>query len=98
MTLTTNTRMRTNLDYLFVLKLKPANFMETFNNSPKLLDILLNGNTQQQDLFDMLDYYNRASTIIERTYIAMGKVKTHKITTNSTINVKLNFNAFASTY
>lgn len=47
--------------------------------------------------FETLDYYRKASNIIERTNIALGKKKKYKEVTLSTINSQFDTNAFKST-
>ncbi len=43
------------------------------------------------------DYY-KVADIIERTYVAMGRRATFRVSTSSTFNQKLNLNVFASTH
>ncbi len=42
--------------------------------------------------------YCKVVDIIERTYLAMGKKATFKVSSSSTVNEKLNPNVFASTH
>lgn len=53
---------------------------------------------QNKVALDLVDNYTKVSDIIERTYIAMGKKSTYRITSSSTQNQKLNTNAYASTH
>lgn len=47
--------------------------------------------------FETIDYYRKASSIIERTNIALGKKKQFKEVTLSTINSHFDTNAIKST-
>lgn len=47
--------------------------------------------------FETLDYYRKASSIIERTNIALGKKKQFKEVTLSTLNSQFDTNAIKST-
>jgi hypothetical protein len=53
---------------------------------------------KNQAAIEIVASYSKAANIIERTYLAMGKKSTFKVSTSSTINEKLNTNVFASTY
>ncbi len=43
------------------------------------------------------DYY-KVADIIDRTYVAMGKKATFRVSTSSTFNQKLKLNVFATTH
>ena len=47
---------------------------------------------------DVVDYYSKVSDIVDRTYAALGKKTSYKISNSSTINQKLNINAFITTH
>lgn len=53
---------------------------------------------QNKIALDIVDFYARVSDIIERTYVAMGKKSSYRVTSSSTKNQKLNTNICASTH
>jgi hypothetical protein len=53
---------------------------------------------QNKVALDLVSGYTKVSDIIERTYIAMGKINSYRITISATKNQKLNTNSYASTH
>jgi hypothetical protein len=53
---------------------------------------------QNKEALDIVRFYTRVSDIVERTYIAMGKRSSYRVTNSGTKNQKLNTNAYASTH
>lgn len=53
---------------------------------------------KNQSALDIVDYYSKVTDIIERTYLAMGKKQSFRISSSSTINEKLKSNVFSSTH
>jgi len=47
---------------------------------------------------DIVEFYTKVTDIIERTYFAMGKKTSFRVSSSSTINEKLKTNLFASTH
>ena len=72
----------------------------TMNKEKILTTKLLNREVSEknQAAIEIVAYYSKVADIIERTHLAMGKKVSFKASTSSTINEKLNTNAFASTY
>ena len=52
---------------------------------------------KNQGAIEIVSYYSRAADIIERTRFAMGRKASFRVSNSSTINGKLNTNAFATT-
>lgn len=53
---------------------------------------------KNQTALEIVTYYSKATDIIERTRLAMGKKASYKVSTSSTVNEKLNTNVFAATH
>lgn len=53
---------------------------------------------KNKSALDIIDIYSKANDIIVKTYMAIGKKTTFRVTSSSTINEKLKTNVFASTH